>query len=109
MLNHGIGSKISYMEQAYSHHHVQQAHHTGIVIGTIIGSCAVTFLAALALISTSPKAVLHPFNLTSQITIKDDTKNGTQLGATGQSLFSDFRGSQRSAGPAGAPAQDFTR
>lgn len=105
----GIGSRIDTMEQAYSHHHIQQAHHSGIVIGTIVGSCAVTLLAALALITASPRVILHPLSLSSKLSVKEDASHTTKLGAAGQQASSGISSNLRLPGATAAGAKDFNR
>jgi hypothetical protein len=98
LLNHGIGSKMSDMEQVYSHHHMVHVHHNGIIIGTIIGSCAVTLLAAIALVSARPGLALHPLNFTSQIGVQTEDTQSPQPGLAASSLTTALPQNQGSAG-----------
>lgn len=68
------------MEQVYSHHHMAQAHHSGLVIGTLVGSCVVTLFAAVAIVTASPRLVLHPLSFTSEISVQPNTIQSSELG-----------------------------
>lgn len=110
LLNHGIGSKMSEMEQAYSHQHMLHAHHTGLVIGTLVGSCAVTVFAALAIVAARPSQLLHPLSLSSQITVQQP--NNTQAAKPGTAATQAdavLPGTHGSAGVAGRSfSQEFS-
>lgn len=65
---HGNGSKMSRMQQIYSQHHLKQAHHHGLVAGTLLGSLAVTVVIAVATVVASPELILNPLSFTSKLT-----------------------------------------
>ncbi len=79
-----IGKKEN-MDQQYSHHHVKEAHHTGLIIGTIAGSTTVAFIAAIAMVIYSPKLIINPFSFTSQVKVNAPVSNG-ETGALGQDI-----------------------
>lgn len=63
------------MENTYSHDHLVHAHHTGIIIGSIVGSCAITLIAAISLVASSPKIALEPLNIRSGVAIRSEAGN----------------------------------
>jgi len=82
--NHGNGIKITDMEHKYSHHHMVHAHNTGLVIGTIVGSCVITFVIAAVVAGSNPKVIMHPLSFASDITFKStQSNNAKELGVVG--------------------------
>jgi hypothetical protein len=55
---------------AMAHHHVVQAHQSGLIIGTIVGSTATMCLVALVIAVSSPSSILHPLSLRSNLSAK---------------------------------------
>lgn len=74
------------MDQPYSHHHLKHAHHTGIILGAVVGSCTVTLVAAVAFVAASPKVLFHPLGIASSVASSaEDTKTqSAALGVVGE-------------------------
>lgn len=68
------------MQQHYTHHHITHAHHTGIVIGTVVGSCAVTLLLALASVVGSRSLVTGSLDLSTNLLGNSQTTTDAQPG-----------------------------
>ena len=90
---------MSAMENAYTHHHMRQVHNSGLVIGTIIGSSVVTLLAAIAIVISTPRLLLNPLNLTSELTVNQEDPQAPQLGPAAQKANEVLSDTQSSAGP----------
>ncbi|MGZ6005127.1 MAG: hypothetical protein ACXWLH_03165 [Candidatus Saccharimonadales bacterium] len=69
------------MEPVYTHQHVTQAHHHGLVAGVLIGSIGVSLFVAVALVIASPRLILHPFSLTSKFSSSQSATPVNQTGA----------------------------
>jgi len=108
LLNRGIGSKMSDMEQVYSHQHVAQAHHSGLIIGTLAGSLVVTVFVAIAAVAVSPRLLLHPLSLTSEISVQPQTNQNAELGPAASLANSRLLAPQSSYGSAAQTATQFS-
>jgi len=87
------------MEQTYSHHHVAQAHHAGLVIGAIGGSLAITVVIAITSVALNPNLLLHPLSFTSEISAKPTTSQTTDdMGLTATTANSNIRDSRPAYG-----------
>ncbi|HET9850507.1 MAG TPA: hypothetical protein VFP35_02690 [Candidatus Saccharimonadales bacterium] len=86
-----------------SHPHVVQAHHHGLVAGTIIGSVAVTLFLAVAAVVARPNLLTHPLDLTSDISVKSSSNSNQALGSAASASQSQFTGGRGLA--AGSAAQ----
>lgn len=74
------------MEQQYTHHHVRNAHHIGLITGTLIGSFTITILIAISAVVANPSYLLRPYELMTAVTLKTESQNPIELGAASQEV-----------------------
>jgi hypothetical protein len=87
----------------YTHNdHLSHAHNTGLVIGTLVGACAVSVFMALAVVVASPHLLLHPLDFTSELSVRSKQSVPTD-GTVGPAASSGA--SSNTLGVAGPAAQ----
>jgi len=95
------------MEHKYNHHHMVHSHNTGLAIGTIIGSCVITFVIAVVVASNNPKVIMHPLSFSSDITFKSTQPlNAKELGVVAAKSSSYFITAQPTTGLAAQSVLD---
>ncbi len=95
------------MEQVYSHHHMAQVHHHGLIIGTLVGSCVVTLFVAVAVVIASPQILLHPLSLTTAISVQPET-SPTELGSAATTANNHLLSTQGFYGSAAQTVSQFS-
>lgn len=86
------------MEQQYSHLHVKNAHHSGLIIGTLVGSLTITSLILFAAMVSNPSYILKPYNLLTSVTIKDEVRQPIESGVASKQINSQDKAGQLNSG-----------
>jgi hypothetical protein len=93
--------------EAYTHHHIRHAHHTGIVLGVVIGSSAVVLFAAITITIARPRLLLHPLSVSNELNLQPSTSQTPQVGPAASSTSTIFQ-HQPTEGAAARAAQTVT-
>ena len=97
------------MEQTYSHHHLTDAQHSGLVIGAIAGSTLVVVIVAVAVVISSPGLIIHPLNFKSQITVQPQKSSQSVTSGPAATLAQDQFKMTPEAGSAATAVENFSQ